>query len=105
MSWWQYLLLVNLYLLLFYGFYILLLRSETFFHLNRIYLVTSALLSFVIPVIHSDWVRDLFITQEVQHTLFAYKAQAFVYHFRPIENNPVTIGQIMVWIYILGTVA
>jgi hypothetical protein len=38
MSWWQYLLLVNLYLVLFYGFYALLLRRETFFHLNRIFL-------------------------------------------------------------------
>jgi hypothetical protein len=66
MTWWQYLLLVNLYLVLFYGFYGILLRTETFFHLNRIYLVTSALLSFFIPLIHCDWVNKLFITQRVQ---------------------------------------
>ena len=40
MNWWQYLLLVNIYLVLFYAFYVLLLRKETFFQLNRIYLVT-----------------------------------------------------------------
>jgi len=46
MNWWQYLMLVNIYLLLFYGFYALLLSKETFFQLNRIYLVTASLLSF-----------------------------------------------------------
>ncbi len=51
MTWWQYLMLVNIYLLLFYGFYALLLSRETFFQLNRIYLVAGAILSFFIPLI------------------------------------------------------
>ena len=46
MTGWNYLLLVNIYLVLFYGFYVLLLRKETFFQLNRIYLVSASLLSF-----------------------------------------------------------
>jgi TonB family protein len=104
MSWWQYLLLVNLYLVLFYGFYTLFLRKETFFHLNRIYLVASSLLSFFIPVIHSDWIRNLFITQQVHNTLSAYGAPITVYHFKPIEQHHITIGQIMVYIYVIGTV-
>jgi len=99
MSWWQYLLLVNLYLVLFYGFYALLLRKETFFHLNRIYLVSSALLSFFIPVIHSDWVRNLFITKQVQYTISVYSSPLIVYHFKPIEERHVTIGQIILIIY------
>ncbi len=102
MSWWQYLLLVNLYLILFYGFYALLLRRETFFHLNRIYLVSSALLSFFIPVIHSDWVKNLFITQEVQHTIAMYSAPIMVYHIKPIEEHHFTVGQILMLIYSLG---
>src|SRR6202000_1551204 len=102
MSWWQYLLLVNLYLVLFYGFYTLLLRKETFFHLNRIYLVSSALLSFFIPVIHSDWVRNLFITQKVQQTLFVYSKPLAVYHFKPIEEHHITIGQVILIIYAIG---
>lgn len=102
MSWWQYLLLVNLYLVLFYGFYTLLLRRETFFHLNRIYLVSSALLSFFIPVIHSDWVKNLFITQEVQHTIARYSAPIMVYHIKPIEEHHLTVGQILTLIYSLG---
>src|SRR5471030_2040308 len=104
MTWWQYLLLVNLYLVLFYGFYALLLRSETFFQLNRIYLVASALLSFFIPMIHADWVRNLFITQKVQYTLFVYSNPIMVYHFKSIEDHQITIGQLMLFVYAAGAI-
>lgn len=104
MTWWQYLLLANLYLVLFYGFYALLLRSETFFQLNRIYLVASVLLSFLIPLIHSNWVQDLFITQKVQYNLFVYSSPLMVYHFKPIEDSHITIGQLMLYIYAAGAV-
>ncbi|HVS90382.1 MAG TPA: M56 family metallopeptidase [Mucilaginibacter sp.] len=104
MTWWQYLLLVNIYLLLFYGFYVLLLRSETFFQLNRLYLVSSALLSFIIPVIHSDWARNLFITRQVQHTFFSYQGSSITYQFTPVENHYLTIGQILLCLYIAGMV-
>ncbi|HEY9002117.1 MAG TPA: energy transducer TonB [Mucilaginibacter sp.] len=102
MSWWQYLLLVNLYLVLSYGFYYLLLRRETFFHLNRLFLVSTAIFSFFIPVIHSDWVKNLFITQKVQHTLYAYAKPILVYRFKDIEEHHLTIGQILVIIYAIG---
>jgi TonB family protein len=102
MTWWQYLLLVNLYLVLFYGFYALLLRSETFFQLNRIYLVSSALLSFFIPVIHADWIRQLFITQKVQYQLFAYDSPAMVYRFKPIADHHITIEEAAIFIYAAG---
>lgn len=66
MSTLQYLLQVNLCLLLFYGFYQLVLSNETFFRLNRIYLVSTALLSFFIPLLQADWIRSLFITRQVK---------------------------------------
>lgn len=102
MSWWQYLLLVNLYLVLSYGFYYLLLRRETFFHLNRLYLVSTAIFSFFIPAIHSDWIKNLFITQKVQHTLYTYAKPILVYRFKNIEEHHLTIGQILVIIYAIG---
>ena len=102
MSWWQYLLLVNLYLVLFYGFYAVLLRKETFFHLNRIYLVSSAVSSFFIPVSHADWVQNLFITQKVQHTLSVYGAPILVYRLKDIEEHHLTIGQILTIVYTIG---
>jgi hypothetical protein len=103
MTWWHYLLLVNLYLLLFYGFYALLLRNETFFQLNRLYLVAGAVLSFVIPVIQADWIRQLFITQRVQQTIYStiYHPEV-VYQVKPAESLTFTLGQIFAVIYIGG---
>ncbi|EOR94764.1 Regulatory sensor-transducer, BlaR1/MecR1 family [Arcticibacter svalbardensis MN12-7] len=64
MNWAIYLIQVNIYLILFYCFYTLLLCRETFFILNRIYLVSTAVLSFCIPVLQSQWIYALFFTQQ-----------------------------------------
>jgi TonB family protein len=100
MTGWHYLLLVNIYLLLFYGFYVLLLRNETFFQLNRIYLVAASLLSFFIPMIQSNWVKDLFITKEVQLTI--YNSPLTIYQFQPIQHTQITFGQVIAAIYLAG---
>jgi glycopeptide antibiotics resistance protein len=93
MAWWNYLLLVNIYLTLFFGFYALLLRRETFFQLNRIYLVGAALLSFFIPLIQSDWVKGLFITQKVQATFYGTGTDINITALAPIKDSPYTLGQ------------
>jgi len=105
MTWWHYLLLVNLYLLLFYGFYALLLRNETFFQLNRAYLVAGALLSFIIPVIQAEWIKQLFITQRVQQTIYStiYHPE-LVYQAKPAQGLTFTIGQAFAVIYIGGAI-
>ncbi len=46
-----YLLTVSLYMLLFYGCYWLLVRRNTFFGLNRAYLLTSVMLSLLLPLV------------------------------------------------------
>jgi len=102
MSWWQYLMLVNIYLLLFYGFYALLLSHERFFHLNRIYLVSAALMSFLIPGMQSQWVQGLFITQKVQYTI--YNSPVLMLRFKPVENTPFTVGQVLALVYLAVTV-
>jgi hypothetical protein len=61
----MYLLQVNLYLLLFYSLYFVLLRNETFFKMNRFYLVGSALLSLAIPLMKLQWVKELFLGEQV----------------------------------------
>ncbi|MEB0249761.1 M56 family metallopeptidase, partial [Mucilaginibacter sp. 5B2] len=100
MNWWHYLLLVNIYLTLFFGFYSLLLRRETFFQLNRVYLVGTAILSFFIPLIQSEWVKGLFITQKVQYSI--YGSAITITDLAPIKDNPVTIGQVLVALYAAG---
>jgi len=101
MNWWQYLLLVNVYLILFFGFYALLLRKETFFQLNRVYLVSAALLSFFIPVIQADWVKNLFITQTVHYSIYG-GAAVIIYQVKPIADAPFTIGQLLTALYLTG---
>ena len=61
----MYLLQVNVYLLLFYLLYLALLRNETFFKMNRFYLVGSALLSLAIPLIKLEWVKELFLGEQI----------------------------------------
>ena len=65
----NYLLQTNLYLILFMGFYTLVLKNETFFRQNRIYLNTSTLLSFIIPFLNSNWFQELFITQKLRESI------------------------------------
>ncbi len=98
MNWWHYLLLANLYLALFYGFYLLLLRKETYFMLNRIYLVSAAVLSFFIPLMQSEWVKDLFITKQVQQTIY-YINPGFVYQVTPTTESSFTVAQFFTTVY------
>lgn len=51
MTWLYYLLEANLYLAICYGFYLVFLQKETFYGLNRAYLICSSLLSFIIPLL------------------------------------------------------
>jgi TonB family protein len=105
MTWWHYLLLVNFYLILFFGFYALLLRKETFFQLNRVYLVAASLLSFLIPLIQADWVTNLFITQQVQRTVYG---GTLMLNMTPEfvvsgKSSGITFGEIVNAIYITVT--
>lgn len=51
MNWLKYLLEANLYLAGFYALYYIIFRRETYYQLNRIYLLACTVLAFVIPVI------------------------------------------------------
>ncbi|WP_316830751.1 TonB family protein [Pedobacter aquatilis] len=69
MSFAHYLLQVNLYLIVFYGFYKLLLDKETYFTLNRIYLVAAGFLSLCIPFIRLEWLTEQKAAQQVYTTV------------------------------------
>lgn len=47
----NYLLWINIYLIIFYGFYWIFLRNTTFFQLKRFYLLLAAVSSFVLPFV------------------------------------------------------
>ena len=103
MNWLNYLLQVNLYMVLFYGFYRLLLRSETFFNLNRGYLVASAALAFFIPLMQSDWVRSWFVTEQVSQTISTlYDPQIMYIQASSAQTHTMTMGEIIAFCYIFG---
>ncbi|MCJ8210468.1 TonB-dependent receptor plug domain-containing protein [Mucilaginibacter sp. RS28] len=102
MTWWQYLILANIYLLLFCGFYKLLLRRETFFYLNRLYLVSTAILSFLLPLIQADWARQLFITQKINHTI--YQLDPMMIYQQQQDDDRFTVGSILGIVYLVGMV-
>lgn len=69
MTWAHYLLQANIYLVVFYAFYKLLLEQETYFQLNRIYLVASGLFASCIPFIRLDWLTQQPVAQQLSVTV------------------------------------
>lgn len=61
----HYLLQVNIYLIIFYCFYQLLLAKETYFVLNRVYLMAAGLLSLTIPFLRFEWFSKQEVTQKI----------------------------------------
>ncbi len=102
MNWLNYLLQVNLYLILFYGFYRILLRSETFFNLNRGYLVASAALAFFIPLMQSDWVRSWFVTEQISQTINVFYDPQVFYVQASKQAHTLTLGDFIAIFYITG---
>lgn len=65
MEWLYYLLEANLYLLLFYGFYRLLLQHETFYNSNRYYLMLSSVTAFILPVLQLGFLNPVPIVDNI----------------------------------------
>ncbi|GAB3945483.1 M56 family metallopeptidase [Spirosoma harenae] len=96
MNTFTYLLTVSLYLLLFYGCYALLFRRNTFFGLNRMYLVGSVLLSLLLPFVE--------LPQETTQLLSidAITLPTFVVGGATAENNSWSLSQWFWLAYALG---
>ncbi len=104
MSWAHYILQVNIYLLVFYGFYKLLLDRETYFTLNRFYLVASGILSLTIPFLRFEW----FSTQTIARPVYITAGQVgdFMYQVGIVQNDVsmLTPGNVLALVYIAGVV-
>lgn len=101
MNWLHYLLEANLYLGIFYAVYCLFLNKETHYTLNRIYLLLSCIISFVLPMVQIGWLKALespttaFIIprngkQAIDHKLAAQPALNF--------------QELLLYAYILGAI-
>lgn len=69
MNWLYYLLEANLYLAVFYGFYRLLLHRETFYQLNRYYLLGTSMLAFLLPMFQISYLDSLLHPVQSQATV------------------------------------
>ncbi|MBT2561897.1 hypothetical protein J7E50_20225 [Pedobacter sp. ISL-68] len=63
MEWLTYLLKGTACTVLFFGFYLLVLRKLTFFKINRFYLLATLLLSFIIPALQFEVKREITIVE------------------------------------------
>ncbi len=68
MNWLHYLLEANLYLAAFYGFYRLFLHRETFYSLNRGYLIATSIVAFIIPLLQVGYLNNLLNNQQNDST-------------------------------------
>ncbi len=95
-----YLLTTSLYLLLFYGCYGLLLRRNTFFGLNRAYLLLSVVLSFGLPLVElpGETVNSLPVGSLTLPTFVVGNSQA-------TQTDDITINQWIWLVYGLGVTA
>jgi len=102
MSWSHYLLQVNIYLVVFYAFYRLLLAKETYFTLNRIYLICAGIFSLTIPFMQIDW----FGKQTISQQIYVQVNQINDVIIQPITVTPVpqnfNWGLLIVSVYLLG---
>jgi TonB family protein len=101
-NWLQYLLHVNIYLLLFYGLYHLLLGKQTFFNLNRIYLLITASMAFFMPFVQSEWIRNQGVTEKLHQTFTAVYAPMTVRVVAINTESNLTWGNILAVIYLSG---
>ncbi|WP_443937471.1 TonB family protein [Pedobacter sp. MW01-1-1] len=103
MSYAHYLLQVNIYLVVFYAFYKWLLAKETYFVLNRFYLVLAGGLSLVIPFIRLEWLLNREATKQVYSTV---SWEMVLDKTTQISNQTdrFSMGQLVTYIYLAGVV-
>lgn len=102
MTWAHYILQVNIYLVVFYGFYKLLLDKETYFLLNRIYLVAAGVFSLAIPFLRFEW----FTTQPAVQPVYTGVVQIndLITQMAVVKDAPerFNLGNTLVFIYLAG---
>ena len=98
----QYIILANLCIAVLLGFYLIFLKKETFFQLNRAYLVGSLLVSFIIPIMQINWAEQLNITQQIKYTIQAEPVTIFANS--PIAEDHFTFGQLIFLLYLTGVI-
>lgn len=102
MSWAHYLLQVNIYLIIFYCFYKLLLNKETYFGLNRLYLVSSGIFSLAIPFLRFELFSEKIVSNKLYVSVSEINTVVSNYAVLPQTQEQYDWGRLIVIIYLLG---
>jgi TonB family protein len=103
MSYAHYLLQVNIYLIIFYAFYKVLLDKETYFTLNRIYLVSAVLFSLSIPFLKLSWLTEQKVSQQVYNSV-NWQAAIERASVITVQNTNLDWTTLLIITYLLGVV-
>ena len=95
-AYWLYLFKVSISVIMFYCFYILILRKCTFLHLNRLYLILGILASFVIPVMNVSIFGNQsdMILSNIIHPVFIESDYEF-FQLQNLSNHVTTVNYSM----------
>lgn len=98
MNWLYYLLEANLYLAVFYAFYRMFLHQETFYSLNRYYLITATTLSFILPVLQIGYLNNIFFGNQESTMVVA----SVVYQKRavPAASSQMELSSLLYGVYL-----
>lgn len=99
-----YFLQANLLLVVFFGFYWLFLRNETYNTFNRVFLVFSAMLSLLIPVWDTDLVQSLNVTRQLSDFMHTGHTQITAQVNAQTSEVPAAIFSVLTFIYAGGAV-
>lgn len=102
MSWAHYLLQVNIYLIVFYCFYKLLLDKETYFVLNRLYLISSGLFSLAIPFLRFELFSEKVVSEKLYISVSELNTVVSNYAVLPQTQEQYDWGRLIVIIYLIG---
>jgi outer membrane biosynthesis protein TonB len=107
MNWLHYLAEANLYLGVFYLAYCLLLSRETYYQLNRLYLIAGCMISFVLPVLQLGFIKPAEVAATVP---FDYAAPVEQLPQLPVTTiavpvvaeNQLSVNEYLWYAYLLG---
>lgn len=101
MNWLHYLLEANIYLAVFYAGYCLFLNKETYYTLNRVYLLLSCIISFVLPLLQIGMLKP--VDQGVVSTVFIVPT-----NLKSTANQVTSVStspqDILIYAYCLGVI-
>jgi len=105
MNWLHYLLEANLYLVVFYTGYCLFLNKETYYTLNRAYLLLSCILSFLLPIIQIGALKPV-ESGVVNVVLLAPTGlKSITTEVSPVSHiTYITVDNVLLYVYLLGVI-